>query len=383
MSTNTIAALLVPILVPALAATAQTFIPLPSPPGYLGGVGVLPVVVGGGGGGVTEVVGNAIEFGSGQRPLRWTIAGGAAGLPEVMQSPAGSAWAIPAAMSADGGVVAGWVHTGPGSGSNFPAAWGVGALGPNVYSALPTLPGTTSGLATGVSADGGTIVGTLNTSSGLFGARWVNGVLHTLPAGTALGVVSADGQTAMGTVQGVGTQSLMRWTEAGGVEPLAAMLPSDFGSTVAAMAADGTSAVGVYHVSGQNHSWRWSGGAVVNMGGLPGMGPTVVRSMTADGSLAVGYGTDLAQTFSVGAVWTEAQGWRSFADYLQAQGLSVQGWTITSLQRVSADGRTFTGGGVDPFGLSRGFVVTIPAPGSAGLLAAAAILAARRRRTEG
>jgi PAS domain-containing protein len=73
-------------------------------------------------------------------------------------------------------------------------------------------------------------------------------------------------------------------------------------------------------------------------------------------------------------------GWQEFSYWLGTRGISFPGWTFTEVRSVSPDGMTFAGSGISPQGLSRGFVVTIPAPGSGVLMLAGIGWVARRRR---
>jgi hypothetical protein len=60
---------------------------------------------------------------------------------------------------------------------------------------------------------------------------------------------------------------------------------------------------------------------------------------------------------------------------LVANGLDLEGWTLTWVRGISDDGRTFTGEGINPSGQREGWVAHLaPEPG-AGLLLGCALLA--------
>jgi hypothetical protein len=64
--------------------------------------------------------------------------------------------------------------------------------------------------------------------------------------------------------------------------------------------------------------------------------------------------------------------------YLPSIGIGLSGWGLSEALAISPDGRTIMGTGAGPDGLYGAWIVTIPSPGAAGLLAAG-VLAARRR----
>src|SRR5262245_42395217 len=110
---------------------------------------------------------------------------------------------------------------------------------------LGALPEFGSSLATAVSADGLTVVG----SSGPLGFRWT----------------SVSGMVSLGTIAG-GSSS------------------SPYGTN-----ADGSVVVGEADNPVQSHPFRWTaGGGMVSLGLLPGFTSGFARSVSADGSIVVG-----------------------------------------------------------------------------------------------
>jgi uncharacterized membrane protein len=71
------------------------------------------------------------------------------------------------------------------------------------------------------------------------------------------------------------------------------------------------------------------------------------------------------------------------AAYLAGSGVSnLDGWSLSSITGVSDDGSVFVGSGIDPYGRTAGWMVTvpIPTPGVLTLLGLGGALASRRRR---
>jgi len=78
--------------------------------------------------------------------------------------------------------------------------------------------------------------------------------------------------------------------------------------------------------------------------------------------------------------WTSAGGFIPFGQFLQSSGIDFTGWTLTSVSKMSADGLTFAGSGINPDGLTETWIATIPAPGTLVFIAGAALAVGRRRR---
>ena len=85
------------------------------------------------------------------------------------------------------------------------------------------------------------------------------------------------------------------------------------------------------------------------------------------------------------AFWTADDGYQmhDLAAYLQDQGvLGLDGWHLTSITGVSADGTVFSGSGYDPSGFADVWVAVIPSPASISILSLAGLTALRRRRAD-
>lgn len=100
-----------------------------------------------------------------------------------------------------------------------------------------------------------------------------------------------------------------------------------------------------------------------------------VLGMSADGSVIVG------TSQGVPTVWVDQGEAIEFTDYAESFGLDMTGWSILSARQVSADGTTIVGTARHESwqGHVEGFVLTIPAPASAGVLGVVLVVFRRRR----
>lgn len=79
-------------------------------------------------------------------------------------------------------------------------------------------------------------------------------------------------------------------------------------------------------------------------------------------------------------VWTLGGGFVPLAAYFDAAGVDFDGWTLKSVSKLSADGLTFAGVGINPDGQRETWIATIPAPGAVAVIGWAAVVCGRRRR---
>ncbi len=233
----------------------------------------------------------------------WTPQGGAQ--PLAPFTPGMDALLIPAAISADGTVVAG-VAFGQGAmrGFRWTSASGVIDLGGEPGEAV---------FATAMSDDGAVIVGSLESGDAPQAMRWTAADgLETFAVGAALGAralaVSGDG----GTIAGLATQTqdglslAFRWTRAGGAE----FLPRPPGATETLIPTDVSS----------------DGGVIVGDALLP------------SGAL---------EPF----VWDARRGSRLLRDLLLERGVAaVEPWVLQNAVAISTDGRLIAGDGISPAG---------------------------------
>jgi len=59
----------------------------------------------------------------------------------------------------------------------------------------------------------------------------------------------------------------------------------------------------------------------------------------------------------------------------------VDGWTLTEVADISADGRTVVGMGINPAGQEEAWMATVPEPSTLVLLAVGGLAALRRTRS--
>lgn len=215
---------------------------------------------------------------------------------------------------------------------------------------------------------------------------WEDGALTRQSQSSFLsGPCSPDGNTALGTrYLGGSAAAIARWTNEGGpsgsLETLT-QFPAGWSSIMppTAMTPTADVAVGRAQTQGREfHSWIWRNGEIIEMGAPEGAIDAFAASIRADGNLVVG--ASLFTNERRAEVWTPDGGWESFESWLAAQGMSFPGWTFGELSYISPDGLTFAGSAQTPEGVYRGFVMTIPGPGAAGILLMSFGLAARRRR---
>jgi probable HAF family extracellular repeat protein len=237
--------------------------------------------------------------------------------------------------------------------------------------------------AMAVSGDGNVITGSSISSLGTEAIRWTEqgGItaLGDLPGGPVFSeglAASADGSVlaGYGTIAG-NVRQAVRWT-GNQMQQLPALIPGvDCYAT--AMTPDGSIIVGTSSTSSGNQAVVWQNGMVTSLGTFGGY-RTIAMAVSADGSVIVGRSAQGAGDI---ALLYDASGWHSIADLLQNQyGLNLGGLALREAWAVSADGRTFAGWGDDAQGNARGWIATIPTPGTAVMLAALGCIGFRRRR---
>lgn len=308
----------------------------------------------------------------GLRAIRWTRSGGLEALPSLL--PGGPYADVASDVSADGALIVG---------STLSGAAASGGLG----EATSWAGGTVAGLgfvdpssfaqsrAVAVSADGSTIVG-LSSNVGAVdfeATRWVQGRPMSLGLGSGSSAtgVSSDGSTIVGSWAGT-TNALLGaflWTERGVTElrDLAAGGLLDFGATALDVSADGSRAVGWATDAFEQRPVLWNdAGDPTDLGVPDDFTAGLANAISDDGSIIVGSASGLAGETAF--IWTADTGSIELAAYLKPLvGGQLAGWTLTSADAISADGLTFAGVGVNPLGVSEGWVAQIPAPGTAAL----------------
>jgi len=288
-------------------------------------------------------------------------------------------------VSADGAVVVGT------SGAEA-FRWAGGTM-----SGLGTLPTYTASSGTGVSADGSVVVGGAFMGGVVIGHasfRWENDVMTGFAPRWEVGFssaydVSADGSVVVGThaIAFTGVGSAYRWDNG--------TMTSLGGGMAYGVSADGSVIVGG-GIAGEVgvEAFRWEDGTISGLGVLPGFEPnSLACDVSADGSVVVGNtvirneGDPCLPLWipEKAFIWTEETGMVGLGDLLVSEyGLDLNGWTLTAAKGIADDGMTIVGYGINPSGLTEGWIAQVPEPaGASVLLIGAAFPLYRRRRARG
>lgn len=271
------------------------------------------------------------------------------------------------AISADGGTMVGSLfHVDPfGTPIDSQAARASRAEG-LFFGGLGYLPGgsSPSSRASAVSADGSVIVGaSTSANSGEEGFRWTMATgmvgLGFLPGGTysAANFVSDDGQVIVGTVGFANDPS----RQAGAFRWTEATGMTDLGVLPGAVItwAQAMSRDGRFVVGRSGaEAFRWSeAGGIISLGRLPGDQESSAFAVSDDGAVVLG------RSFINGNleyfIWTEADGLRSLRDLLAASGVDVSAWGNLQAAALSGDGNTIVGQGINPSGYPEGWAIRL------------------------
>jgi hypothetical protein len=215
------------------------------------------------------------------------------------------------------------------------------------------------------SSDGSVSVGEMaDRNAGSHAVKYQGNRTTTIDAGSnafsslASGV-SGDGGVIVGQmfVPSVGTRAF-RWTEAGGIVNIGSPV---LGGTSSAkgISSDGSTIVGDSTVAGQSHAWRWTAAGQTDLGllELPGVSGSVANGASADGSTIVGAVTRTGAG-NVAFLWRADTGMVDLnalmADVLPA------GWTLTDAFATSANGQVIVGVGMNPNHEPEGFILGVP-----------------------
>lgn len=263
---------------------------------------------------------------------QWTNLGGIGG---VSGSSVSSGWGI----SGDGNTVVGlgWVNAGTANAVRWNAT-------SNLTESLGTSVAGRSTRANAVNGNGSVIAGWQDSSTGFRqGAVWVNGV-QTL-------IADAQGNPA---------------------------------SEASDVTTDGRWVVGAGNTGTGNQAWRWSAETgYENLGSLPNNTARGSATGIADNGTIIGFQRVGPPAVSGdGFIWFPGVGMVNLTQLALNLGVPLPaGYRLALPLGISADGNTIVGiGAFQGSFISSGWVITIPAPGSAAVLAVGGLVAARRRR---
>lgn len=255
---------------------------------------------------------------------------------------------------------------------------------------LPHIAGTDSfSAATAISDDGSVIAGLCvdasNNQEATFWPQPSDAIqeLGYIPSTTQFGAVLAA--SANGSVLvGYSGSEAFRWTQAGGLVGLGYLSASGSPSSDArAISADGSVIAGYSTTANGTEAYRWTQATgMVSLGDLAGgTDDSKAFGMSADGSELVGFGT--SANGQEAFIWDATNGMRSIRDILIADGINMDGWSLTEATAISADGTTVVGYGIDPQGQTEAWSAIVPEPATGSiLLIAGAGMLMRRRRTQ-
>ncbi len=323
-----------------------------------------------------QVVVGGSSSANGGEAFRWNASEGMVGLGDLPGTSAGFFSSSALGVSADGSTIVGVGKGVSASPLFFPAQ--------NAFrwTAAEGMVQIGTKVATSVSADGSVVVG----YKGLFqnfddeAFRWTaeTGMEIIAPLRSFAEATSADGSVVVGWTNLTGEVSLnnvspFRWTENEGFT----VLQGGGFMQATAISADGSVIVGENrsgNVFGTPRAVRWDQEDSIHLLGLNG----IALDVSGDGSVIVGYDTGDAAF-----IWDALNGHRSLLSLLEDDhGLDLTGWTLTAATGVSNDGLTIVGSGVNPDGLTEGWIAVIPEPGTCGLLFGAIGLHLTVRRRE-
>ena len=234
-----------------------------------------------------------------------------------------------------------------------------------------TVDGNVSG-GFAISGDGLTVAGNswADTAGGLAFAHAVaynasEGLLDlgTINAGksTRANAVSFDGSVVVGwqDFNGPWKSAVWRKNPAGGYYPNQYILIDTAGSATdeynqigecSAVSADGKWIGGYGDYANSNQPWIWSkDSGVINLGALPNTGNGYVSSMTADGSIVVGwFDGQLFGDPQIPFIWTRTGGLRELNEYIHnVLGDSTDTHQAYTADCISPNGKYIAGYGVD------------------------------------
>jgi hypothetical protein len=193
--------------------------------------------------------------------------------------------------------------------------------------------------------------------------------LGTPPEGVKRGpnnratVISDDGAIAAGFGENgvAGLDRVAAWWDADG-EGTLIDVGVEAPSEVLSISADGSVMAGVYGYEG----WVWTAAsgpvAIARPEAALPSDPVFPNAMTADGSAVYGAVGSSFFSIPIAFVWTEQGGTRALADVAADAGIALPtGYTLNNVMGASADGRVLIGIASDADGLSKSFVLRLPA----------------------
>lgn len=276
---------------------------------------------------------------NGTEAFRWTSGTGMIGLGDLPGGAFSSrAWGI----SGDGTIIIGEATSASGTEA---FRWQNG-----VMTGLGDLPGGMfNSIAYGINNDGTIIVGSSSSTNGTEAFRWQNGVmtgLGDLPGSlfsSTARATNADGSVIVGYSYSTNGLEAFRW-ENGVMTGLGDLAGGPFFSTATDVNSDGSVVVGLGNSVNGNEAYRWENGVMTGLGDLAGGSFfSSASAVNSNGNVIVGTGTSAIGSEAIR--WTAANGMESLNDILNAAGVDITGYTLTSANDVDDSGNIIIGAG--------------------------------------
>ena len=164
-------------------------------------------------------------------------------------------------------------------------------------------------------------------------------------------------QVVVGTNSGAGALSYQAFRWSGGTMNGLGFLPGGSYSEATATNPSGSMVIGFGDSNRIIESFLWtSSTGMVGLGFLPDGLSVQANAMDADGSVIGGQSAN-----GNAAIWTESTGWLLVIALLTARGNNndLQGWDLTTVTGISADGTIIVGDGYDPSGKPEAWMAQI------------------------
>ena len=321
----------------------------------------------------------------GNQAFRWTAATGLVNLGQL----GGRTQSQANAVSGDGRTFVGSAYD-----ATFANGQGFFGTAPGALQAVPLFSDAATNSARDISRNGQFVVGSTSlNSSGRDSFRYgIAGGTLTRLAGNfqQVNASNADGSVLAGSTIATQGEQAAIYTDAG-ARPIGFLGTPPDGtfrilSTARALSDDGSVVVGssINRPAGFqfDEAFVWTETAGMRALGdfAGGANESFAFDVSADGRVIVGSGNDAGGRLA--AVWLDGTTLQSLGDVLAANGAgaALNGWRLTNVFAVSADGLSFVGSGINPSGQTEAFVAAIPEPASFALLAPAGLAMLRRRR---
>jgi uncharacterized membrane protein len=341
----------------------------------------------------TSISNDGTVVGDNTASLEYFLWTAAAGQVSIGGRVAGDGVGGQSTISHDGMTVAGTVFN-PNSGTHEMGRYDVGTGAWTALGGIGAISDAETSSGWGISGDGSSIVGLGWVTPGSAHAvqwRQSTGMVDlgttTVDRSSRANATNFDGSVVVGWQDNDNGRQGAVWVN--GTQELIFDNNGFAASEASAVSSDGTYVSGFQFGGFFAPSELWRYNTVTNtyegLGNLTdggAAGTTAGAAMNGDGTLIAGGTWGFGPAFfGTAIIWEEGVGVQRFSEYLDARGIAYEaGYSFAFVTDISADGTWFTGWGLTANFELTSFVVNVPTPGSAGLLAFAGLVATRRRR---